>query len=71
MPASVQPVSSSPIRRRSGSADSVVLPVPERPNRIAESPRSPVLAEQCMDRKPWFGRRKFITVKIVFFTRPQ
>ena len=71
MPVWVHPVSSSPIRRRSGSADSVVLPVPERPNRIATSPRSPAFAEQCMDRKPWFGRRKFITVKIVFLTSPQ
>ena len=71
MPVSVQLVSSSPIRRRPGSADSVVLPVPERPKRIAASPRSPTFAEQCMERKPWLGRRKFITVKIVFFTSPQ
>jgi len=37
-------VSSSPIRRRDASADSVVLPVPDRPNRIAPSPFSPTLA---------------------------
>ena len=50
MPLAVQPVSSSPMRRRSGSADSVVFPVPESPNRIAESSRDPMFAEQCMDR---------------------
>ena len=71
MPASVQAVSSSLMSRRPGSADSVVLPVPERPNRIAASPRSPAFAEQCMERNPRSGRRKFITVKIVFFTSPQ
>src|SRR5229473_6711790 len=33
IPASLQPCSSSPIRWRSGSADKVVLPVPERPKK--------------------------------------
>ena len=35
---------------RSGSVDSVVLPVPERPKKRATSPSAPTLAEQCIDR---------------------
>src|SRR5712664_2697016 len=34
-PLSPQPCSSSPIKCRSGSADSVVLPVPDKPKKIA------------------------------------
>jgi len=44
----VQPCSSSPTRRRSGSAERVVLPVPERPKNSATLPSAPTLAEQCM-----------------------
>src|SRR5690606_41422368 len=44
----VQACSSSPINLRSGSAESVVFPVPERPKKIAVSPSSPILAEQCI-----------------------
>jgi len=33
---------------RFGSAESVVLPVPERPKKIAVSPSLPILAEQCI-----------------------
>ena len=31
-------------------ADKVVFPVPDNPNRMAVSPRAPVLPEQCMER---------------------
>src|SRR3546814_20199086 len=64
-------ISSSPIRRRSASADSVVLPVPDSPNRIAASLFLPTLAEQCIDRRPCSGSRYLPTVKIVFLTTPQ
>ena len=59
------------MRRRFGSADSVVFPVPERPNMMAGSSREPMLLEQCMDRCPASGSRKFITVKMDFLTIPQ
>ncbi len=56
-PLSSQPCSSSPIRRRLGSVESVVLPVPERPKKIAVfSPFKSVLAEQCMEAMPLSGR---------------
>ena len=42
---------------RSGSADSVVLPVPDRPKKSAVSPVAPMLAEQCMESTPSFGMR--------------
>ena len=42
MPESDQQCSSSPMRSRFGSADRVVLPVPERPNRTEERPESAV-----------------------------
>ena len=35
----------------------VVLPVPERPKKMAVSPSSPQLAEQCMEAMPRRGRR--------------
>jgi hypothetical protein len=38
-----------------GSAESVVLPVPERPKYRAVSPFLPMLAEQCMDMIPLRG----------------
>ncbi len=69
-PSSAQPCSSSPIRRRSGSVDSVVLPVPERPKNTATRPSSLTLAEQCMDSTPVSGRRSFISVKIDFLISP-
>ena len=49
--------SSSPINWRSGSAESVVLPVPERPKKSATSPDVPTLAEQCMGRTLTCGIR--------------
>ena len=55
MPSSDQPCSSSPSSVRLGSADSVVLPVPESPKKIAESPLGPTLAEQCIGITPFSG----------------
>ena len=55
MPRSDQPCSSSPIKRRSGSAESVVLPVPERPKSKAELPALSTFAEQCMGNTPRVG----------------
>ena len=52
MPSSDQPCSSSPSRARRGSADRLVLPVPDRPNSRAMSPWGPSLAEQCRGRMP-------------------
>ena len=46
---------------RSGSAESVVLPVPESPKKIATSPSSPTFAEQCIGNTPSSGSRSFIT----------
>ncbi len=44
--------------QRFASADSVVLPVPDRPNRIDASPLSrPYVAEQCIESTPFFGIR--------------
>ncbi len=40
---------------RLGSAESVVLPVPDRPKKSAVSPAGPIFAEQCMDSTPVFG----------------
>ena len=41
---------------RSFSAESVVLPVPERPKKRATSPSRPTLAEQCIGKTPRPGR---------------
>ena len=56
MPSGPQPCSSSPIRMRFGSADSVVLPVPDRPKNSALSPSWLTLAEQCIGTT--FSRRQ-------------
>src|SRR5262249_48276528 len=70
-PSSLQTCSSSPMRSRLGSADSVVLPVPDKPNSRDERPdfRSAV-AEQCMDRSPRFGAKELGTVNTPFFISP-
>jgi hypothetical protein len=52
----LQPCSSSPIRARCGSVESVVLPVPDRPKNSAVLPSAPILAEQCMGRMPLIRR---------------
>ena len=58
MPLSVQQCSSSPMSWRFGSAERVVLPVPERPNRIDDWPvAGSAVAEQCIERMPRFGIR--------------
>ena len=69
-PLSLHPCSSSPISCRDGSADSVVLPVPDSPKNSAESPCALTFAEQCIDITPSSGSRKFMTVKIVFLISP-
>ncbi|KAI9922951.1 hypothetical protein PsorP6_001999 [Peronosclerospora sorghi] len=51
-PSSSQPCSSSPMSSRFGSADSVVLPVPESPKKMAVSPALPILADACMVMTP-------------------
>ena len=52
-----QPCSSSPMRQRSGSAESVVLPVPESPKKIAGSPSRPTFTDECIGRAHSSGRR--------------
>ena len=43
---------------RFGSAERVVLPVPERPKRIDDWPDAgSAVAEQCIERMPRFGIR--------------
>jgi hypothetical protein len=70
IPLSPHPCSSSPISERSGSAESVVFPVPERPKKIATRPCESTFAEQCIGSTPSSGRRSFITVKIDFLISP-
>src|ERR687898_740236 len=70
MPLSDQPCSSSPTSLRSESAESVVLPVPDRPKNKAVSPFFPTLAEQCIGNTPFFGRIKFIMENIAFLISP-
>src|SRR5437868_1997427 len=55
MPSGLQPCSSSPISVRELSADNVVLPVPESPKKIAQSPFGPTLAEACIGSTPRAG----------------
>ncbi len=57
IPVSLQACSSSPIRARSGSEESVVFPVPESPKKMAVSPCAPRFAEQCMLSTPCLGSR--------------
>ncbi len=57
MPWSFQPCSSSPSRARSGSADSVVFPVPDSPRNSAVAPSAPSLADACSGRIPAPGSR--------------
>ena len=65
------PCSSSPISFRLGSVDKVVLPVPDKPKKIAVSPLSSTLAEQCIGRVfLYIGRIKFKAEKIPFLISP-
>ena len=62
-PLSPQPCSSSPISERSGSAESVVFPVPESPKKIATRPcvvdvRRAVHREDALERKPVVHHRE-------------
>jgi hypothetical protein len=69
-PWSPQPCSSSPIKYRSASADSVVFPVPDSPKKIATLPSWSTFAEQCMGNTPSSGRRSFMSEKIDFLISP-
>ena len=40
---------------RSGSADKLVFPVPDRPKNNAVSPSFPIFAEQCIGKTSFFG----------------
>ena len=51
MPSSLQQCSSSPISWRFGSAESVVLPVPDRPNRSDDRPGLPVRRRRAVHRE--------------------
>src|SRR5699024_12447793 len=65
-PIGLHPSSSSPNKRRYGSAERVVLPVPDKPKNRATSPSSPTLLEQCIGKTFLSGKRQFITEKIDF-----
>jgi hypothetical protein len=67
---SPQPCSSSPINHLFGSADNVVLPVPERPKKSDTSPFSPAFAAQCIGKTSCSGKMKFKTPNIDFFISP-
>ena len=58
------------MRSRAGSAESVVLPVPERPKNNITSPFSLAFAAQCMGSTSCSGSRKFCTAKRAFFISP-
>ena len=58
------------MRMRSGSCDSVVLPVPDRPKKIAVSPSLPMFAEQCIGSALAFGSVQFSQVNTDFFISP-
>jgi hypothetical protein len=58
------------MRRRVGSAERVVLPVPESPKKIAASPFGPMLAEQCIGNTFFSGSSQLSTVKMDFFSSP-
>src|SRR5215212_6215018 len=70
MPLSDHPCSSSPTSLRSESAESVVLPVPDKPKNNAVLPSLPTLAEQCIGKTPFFGRIKFMIENIAFLISP-
>src|SRR5690625_481947 len=69
-PFGLQPCSSSPINLRYGSADKVVLPVPDSPKNKATSPSLPTFAEQCMDKIFFRGNKRFIMEKTDFLISP-
>ena len=53
-----------------GVPESVVLPVPERPKKMTESPSAPTLTALCIGRTPSSGMRKFMTVNADFLISP-
>ena len=58
------------MRRRFGSADSVVLPVPESPKKSVTSRLAPTFAAQCIGSTSLAGSRKFWMPNIAFFISP-
>ena len=64
-PKSLQPCSSSPIKTLSGSAERVVLPVPDKPKKRATSSSFEIawFAEQCIGIVNLSGSKKFKRVK--------
>ena len=64
------PEGDTPIKNLSGSADKVVLPVPDNPKNNAASPFSPTLAEQCIGKISCSGKIKFNTENMAFFISP-
>ena len=60
MPSSLQQCSSSPIRWRFGSAESVVLPVPDRPNSSDDRPGLPVGGRRAVHRQQAALRREVV-----------
>ena len=54
----------------SGSAERVVLPVPDKPKNKDTSPSAPALAAQCIGNTSASGNIKFITPNIDFFISP-
>ena len=65
-----QPCSSSPINEQVGSADKVVLPVPDKPKNKATLPSELTLAEQCIGRTSFSGSKKFCAENIDFLSSP-
>ena len=57
MPLSDHPCSSSPISFLLGSAERLVLPVPDNPKNNVVSPFAPIFAEQCIGKIPRSGKR--------------
>ena len=53
-----------------GSAERVVLPVPERPKNKATLPLALIFAEQCIGKTPFFGSKKFCAENIDFLISP-
>ena len=47
------------MREQLGSADRVVLPVPESPKNRATLPLELTFAEQCIGKTPFSGSKKF------------
>eukprot|EP00965_Chrysotila_dentata_P262390 6214557-Pleurochrysis_carterae.AAC.3 len=69
-PLSVHTCSSSPRSERSGSALSVVLPVPDKPKKRVTSPLGPWLHDEWRGSTPRSGMWYIIRVSTPFFISP-